>query len=61
MCNSCEVLVINGVVCHEKGCPDAYQDEVRECLWCGQEFKPEYKESGFCHDSCYRAYYNLEE
>ena len=23
MCNQCEVLNINGVNCHERGCPDA--------------------------------------
>ncbi len=29
-CSQCEVLVINGVACHETGCPNA----VHECKGC---------------------------
>ena len=29
ICDSCEVLVINNVICHETGCPDAWKDETR--------------------------------
>ena len=60
-CKSCEVLWINGVKCHEHGCPDAYMDETRECKWCGSEFTPEENSQEFCDNSCYCAYYNLEE
>lgn len=28
MCDSCEVLTINGVYCHELGCPEAWKDEI---------------------------------
>ena len=35
MCQSCEVLNINGVNCHEIGCPDAWKDYTRECKECG--------------------------
>ena len=59
MCNSCEALTINGVYCHEIGCPDAWQDEIRECLECGQDFKPETRYQTCCDDSCYAAYNNL--
>ena len=54
---SCEVVRINGVLCHESGCTDSWQDEVRECKWCGSEFKPEDKFHDFCCDDCLNAYY----
>lgn len=30
-CSQCEVAVLNGVACHEHGCPNA----TRECVECG--------------------------
>ncbi len=48
MCNSCEVLRINGVLCHEIGCPDAWHNEVRSCPWCGAKFKPEHPRQQCC-------------
>jgi hypothetical protein len=59
MCSSCEVLTINGVLCHETGCPDAWNDVTRECKWCGQSFKPENKLQDCCSHSCEMAYNNL--
>lgn len=53
MCRSCETLVINGVLCHEHGCPDAWMNEVRNCLWCGCDFKPESNNQTCCSDDCY--------
>jgi hypothetical protein len=47
MCNSCEALTINGVYCHEHGCPDAWKNKTIECKWCGNEFTPEEKEQLF--------------
>jgi hypothetical protein len=41
ICNSCEVLYINGVKTHEPGCPDSWHDYSRICLWCGLEFLPD--------------------
>ena len=58
MCNSCEALMINGVLCHETGCPEAWKDYVRECKWCGQEFKPEEKWQKCCSEDCAEAYYH---
>jgi hypothetical protein len=55
-CSSCEVLVINNVICHEIGCPDAWKDEVRKCKWCGQRFKPEDRNQVFCNSDCAEAY-----
>lgn len=53
MCKSCEILYINGVKCHEIGCPEAWKDEIRTCKWCGSEFKPQDQNDHFCDDSCY--------
>ena len=56
MCDQCEVLNINGMNCHETGCPDAWKDEIRECKWCGTEFKPEDRDQQFCDVSCLESY-----
>ncbi|MBN1190430.1 MAG: hypothetical protein JXA46_11805 [Dehalococcoidales bacterium] len=56
-CVSCDVLVINNVICHELGCPDAWKDELRTCPWCGQKFKPESKEQLFDCDDCANSYH----
>lgn len=56
MCESCQALKINGILCHESGCPDSWRDYWRSCKECGQEFKPEYKNQNTCSDECSRAY-----
>jgi len=50
MCNSCEVLAINGVRCHETGCPEAWKDYTAKCFECGCEFVPESKGQRECRD-----------
>ncbi len=46
-CNECNVISINGVACHENGCPKSWIDPVtetpykKECKVCGVEFEPE--------------------
>lgn len=57
MCDQCEVLMIQGVKCHETGCPVAWQDYTKECEWCGTEFKPEERNQNACDASCAEAYY----
>ena len=52
--------MIQGVRCHEHGCPDAWQDENRECSWCGSEFQPEGRWQAFDDDTCYASYNNLD-
>ena len=49
-CDQCELLMINGVRCHETGCPLAWQDEVRECRECGCDFEPEERRQVVCSD-----------
>jgi len=55
MCDSCEVSYINGIKCHEQGCPDAWKDSIRECDWCGAEFVPETRFQTCCCDDCARG------
>lgn len=55
-CDSCEVVRINGMRCHETGCPAAWRDDRRECEWCGQEFKPEHRGQVCCDDECQQSY-----
>jgi hypothetical protein len=59
-CNSCNVLYINGVKCHERGCPEAWKDEERECKWCGNKFKPEKQYQDCCCHSCHVAYHSID-
>ena len=57
-CNSCEIMYINGIRCHERGCPDAWKDKKRICKWCGCEFKPETKHQTACSEECAEAYFS---
>jgi len=59
MCQSCEALKINGVLCHEHNCPDAWKDQTRECRECGCEFKTEGQDQRFCSEECAAAYYGV--
>jgi len=51
-CQSCEPSRINGVFCHEQGCPDAWRTELRECKECGSEFRPEHRHQRLCCHGC---------
>ena len=57
MCNFCEAARINGRLCHEHGCPEAWRDITRECKWCGHWFKPAGPEDRFCSEDCREAYH----
>lgn len=57
-CSSCEVLYINGVRCHEIGCPDAWRDYTVVCRWCGATFTPEERGQQFCDAGCAEAYHS---
>lgn len=56
-CDGCSPSRINGVLCHETGCPDAWRDQVRECKNCGSDFSPENKRDEFCSDECAKMYF----
>ncbi len=55
-CDGCNPMMIQGVLCHETGCPDAWRDSTVECPWCGQDFTPEERYQRFCDESCAEAY-----
>ena len=61
MCIACEVVRINGMLCHETGCPEAWKDYARECAWCGADYRPTYREQDCCSTECAEAYYGLPE
>jgi hypothetical protein len=54
MCDSCEALTINGVYCHESGCPRAWEDTDVQCFECGIPFTPKVKHQHTC-DGCIMA------
>ena len=61
-CPSCELMVILGVICHERGCPDGHLFTTEECKWCGTDFQPDEKRRDyFCSASCQASYHGLPE
>jgi len=55
-CDSCEILAINNIACHEHGCPDAWKYSTVECNWCGVSFEPEEPNQTFCAEDCAESY-----
>jgi len=55
-CQSCQMLSINGIPCHENNCPDRWQDFERECKECGIAFCPEEKYQVCCCEDCASVY-----
>jgi len=51
-CDSCEALMINGVYCHESGCPNMWKTTSVDCRECGCGFYPKHEGQKLCHD-CY--------
>lgn len=47
-CDSCEVAMINGIRCHETGCPNAWKEMIRECRYCHEEFRPTFSSDVAC-------------
>jgi hypothetical protein len=56
MCDRCQMLMINGIPCHETGCPEAWRDQERICQWCGQPFTPDSPRQRECSDECAAAF-----
>ena len=50
LCDSCDALVINGLLCHEFGCPNITYNN--ECDNCGVLFKTSNKNYSICSESC---------
>lgn len=55
-CDQCQLARIQGVVCHETGCPDAWKHR-RECRNCPRQYTPRDNWMDCCSRSCYRAYH----
>lgn len=55
-CPSCQLARINGIVCHETGCPDRHLFTRQECCWCGSTFRPARVGQQCCSASCRRAF-----
>lgn len=49
-CDHCQLLRINGIVCHEIGCPVAWRDYLRKCFECGYPFVPDSRHQRLCQD-----------
>ena len=49
-CDDCAAAVINGVYCHEQGCPSAWRTALRPCQECGYDFQPEERRQAMCGD-----------
>jgi len=50
MCTQCEELMINGLRCHETGCPEAWKTRKVECFECGFLFLPMIRGERICPD-----------
>ena len=61
-CDRCQLVRINGTVCHETGCPNSNIDPFTgrpakaECKFCGNDFYPKERAQLVCK-SCIREYY----
>lgn len=55
ICDSCEVVRINGILCHETGCPNAKKVNVvcKECDGITEDG------NAFCSGHCYARYWGL--
>lgn len=57
-CDGCSPSMINGVLCHETGCLEAWRDYRKECKWCGGMFYPGEYNQVFCNESCAECFCN---
>lgn len=53
-CDGCIPCSVNGHLCHEAGCPDAWRDQEQSCFVCGCDFFRTEKHERICPD-CARA------
>jgi len=47
-CSGCQIVVVNGLACHEHGCPEKWRDQLRTCKQCGCDFYPSEKYQYVC-------------
>lgn len=53
-CDGCKLAVIDGILCHETGCPFSWNDNAAECRECGCDFMLSEKNQTVC-DECAAA------
>lgn len=53
-CDGCNPFMINGVLCHETGCPESWRDYMAECSECGCDVFPRHANPGrhYVCDEC---------
>lgn len=56
MLTCCAVVMIDGQVVHQPGCPQQHR-EIRECALCGSDFEPESAAQECCDEDCATAYH----
>lgn len=58
MCNQCEMMTINGISCHEIGCPNHGKSYKLSCLVCGKTIRKNNRSGRrfFCSDICMLKY-----
>ena len=49
-CDGCSPSLVNGVLCHEAGCPDSWKDTEKTCFECGYGFLPDNRWDRTCQD-----------
>lgn len=47
-CDGCSPSMIQGFLCHESGCPDAWRDRKAKCNFCGCTFPLENRNDTLC-------------
>lgn len=56
-CHNCNTAYINGVLCHEHGCPTAFRVPMN-CKDCDTKFMPATKWQKYCQDCIDAASYS---
>ena len=63
-CDGCSPSSVNGILCHEQGCPDRWRDIPKECTECGAEFYTNSRHQRMCsvcmEDSFDRAHCDMD-
>jgi hypothetical protein len=49
-CDGCSPSMVNGQLCHEAGCPDAWRDRAIHCFACGCDFFQSERNQRVCPD-----------
>lgn len=62
-CDSCQLVAIQGLVCHETGCRNSHINPRtgklyrKDCRCCGKEFTPKYDGQDVCSIRCRKEFW----